>query len=137
MDGAAVTVPPLTERLREHRARYGEVSLSAWASQAKHLIAEAAEAVALLEAAEAREKELEAKVKWLEERRRDAPLGGQGSHWAGCSRVHIDCATARYEAAEARAAELERTLESVRLDRRAVRAGPGAGRQAARRDGRG
>lgn len=40
-----MTVPPLTERLREHRARYGEVSLSAWSSYAKHLLLETAEAV--------------------------------------------------------------------------------------------
>lgn len=40
-----MTDTPLTERLREHRARYGEVSLSAWSSYAKHLLLETAEAV--------------------------------------------------------------------------------------------
>lgn len=42
----------------------------------------------------------EARAEAAERRLRDAPLGGDGSHWDGCWRSHIDCAVARAEAAE-------------------------------------
>jgi len=95
-----VTDTPLTERLREHLARYGEVSLSAWASHAKHLIQEAAEAVALLEAAEAREKELEAKQR-IDEQQCDEMTSRAG--------LYLE----RAEAAEARVAALTEALRDI------------------------
>jgi hypothetical protein len=37
----------------------------------------------------------------LRNRLRDAPLGGDGSHWDGCHLVHIDCARAHINQVEA------------------------------------
>lgn len=41
--------------------------------------------------------EARAETERLRNRLRDAPLGGDGSHWDGCHLVHIDCARAHIE----------------------------------------
>jgi mRNA-degrading endonuclease YafQ of YafQ-DinJ toxin-antitoxin module len=72
---------------------------------------ESEEAVAVL-------KGLIEQVERLENRLRDAPLGGDGSHWEDCHRSHIDCARARidslYEQVEALRRERDAWIEEAR-----------------------
>lgn len=58
------------------------------------------------------ESEWEAFDRW-QRSERTGTLGGDGSHWDGCWRSHIDCAVARIEAAEARERTLRDALERV------------------------
>lgn len=51
---------------------------------------------------------LVARAETAERRLRDAPLGGDGSHWDGCWRSHIDCAVARVAALEAALQDVHR-----------------------------
>lgn len=60
---------------------------------------------------EVRAIEAERENDMLASRLRDAPLGGDGSHWVDCWRSHIDCAVARVEKAER---ESERLREALR-----------------------
>lgn len=73
------------------------------------LVAAAEQAATQTERAEAAEREREA----LANRLRDAPLGGEGSHWAGCWQSHIDCARARVAALET---ALEERIEAGHND---------------------
>lgn len=64
--------------------------------------------------------ELQAEIEQLRRQQRTGTIGGQGSHWEGCWKTHIDCAAARIEKLEAEIERLRAALATVQPYLRAL-----------------